>query len=643
MRAGPGPRILTGVMLAAASLCVPHPAAAFSLFGIHLWGAQEEENRVDVLDPLTYTVTMTVRGPGSDIQDSLEKASSLVSDKDEPASGTGGLLAKARGDYRRLLAALYAEGYYGPYISIKAAGREVADVTLATEFPQGVPLTIDVDTGPEFRFGVAKIVNPPPAKVSHRDEVETPEQIGYKAGRVARAGVVTQASALSVEQWRQVSYAKAREADREMLADHDTDRLDATITLDPGRAAHYGPTTVVGSQRTDPAFIAFMAGLPEGQPFDPDDITDGQARLNRLGIFRSLRFEEAPEILPDGSLPMTVRVQDRPPRTIGFGGTYSTIDGLGVSAYWMHRNLMGRGERLRFDASVDGIGASLNPQDYDYNLGVTFTKPGIWTPDTDFVTSLVGSKVDYDTYNERSITARAGIQQQLGRRLTGDVFVTASRSRFDDDFGIRHFTTFGLDSALQYDRRDDKFDATRGYYIGLTADPFYEAEYGNLSLQTTLEGRIYKGFLEDRKLVLAARAMAGTFVGSSIEQSPPDMLFFAGGGGSIRGYSYRSIGVPFTNAEGETFTAGGKGIIEASGEVRYHFLGSNWGAVGFVDTGLVTADSTLTGDSDFKTGTGLGVRYYTPIGVLRGDIATPLEPESGDSRIALYIGIGQAF
>ncbi|MFT3975334.1 MAG: autotransporter assembly complex family protein [Amaricoccus sp.] len=626
----------------AAALACPAPAGAFTLLGIHLWGAREDENRVEVIDPLTYTVTLDVTGPGAGLRAGLQRASSLWTGRNDPASGTGGLLSVARGDYRRLLAALYAEGYYGPYVSITIGGKEAADLTLAREFPQDVPVAVRIDTGPLFRFGTAAVVNPPPEQISANDEVGTLDSIGYKTGRRARSAVVTQASALMIEQWRQVSYAKAREADREMLADHANDQLDATLTLDPGRPAHYGPTKVVGTTRTDPAFIAFMAGLPEGRAFDPDDITAGQARLNRLGIFRSLRFEEAPEILDDGSLPMTISVEDRAPRTIGFGGTYSTIDGLGVSAYWMHRNLMGRGERLRFDASVDGLGASLDPQDYDYNLGVTFTKPGVLTPDTDFVTSLVGSKVNYDTYSERSVTAKAGLQQSLGRFITGSVFVLASRSRFDDDFGIRHFTKFGLDGTFQYDRRDNKFDATRGYYLAITADPFYEAEYGNTALQTTIEGRGYLGFFEDRKLVLAARALVGTYVGASIEESPPDMLFFAGGGGSIRGYSYRSIGVPFTNADGVSFTAGGRGIVEASGEVRYRFT-DNWGAVAFVDTGFVTADPTLSGDSDFKTGTGLGVRYYTPIGVLRGDLATPLERASGDSRVALYIGIGQAF
>ena len=127
-----------------------------------------------------------------------------------------------------------------------------------------------------------------------------------------------------------------------------------------------------------------MADLPEGEPFDPDDLQDGLDRLNRLGVFRSLRFEEAEEIAPDGSLPITVRVEDRRPRTIGVGATYSTIDGLGVSAFWEHRNLFRRAERLRFSASVDGLG-SIDLDDFSYELGVDFTKPGVWTPDTNFV------------------------------------------------------------------------------------------------------------------------------------------------------------------------------------------------------------------------------------------------------------------
>ena len=173
MRAGTEHRFFTGAMICAAVLAGAQPAAAFSIMGFHLWGEREDETRVEVIDPLTYTVTLTVSGQGEDLQSTLEEASSLFADKDEPASGTGGLLAKARGDYRRLIAALYSEGYYGPYVSIRIAGKEAADLSLGQDFPQDVPVTVDVATGPLFRFGDAAVVNPPPARGRDEDEETT--------------------------------------------------------------------------------------------------------------------------------------------------------------------------------------------------------------------------------------------------------------------------------------------------------------------------------------------------------------------------------------------------------------------------------------------------------------------------------------
>jgi translocation and assembly module TamA len=635
-------RILTGLVVGSLAASAA-PAAGFSLFGIHLWGGRADaEDPFEVIDPLYYTVTLTVAGGDENLQRRMERASSLWTDRETPASGNGGLLSKARGDYRRLLAALYAEGYYGPTISIRAAGHEVADLTLAFEFPQRVPIAITIAPGPLFLFGTTGIVNPAPAVVTAGDDGDTPASVGFVTGKPAAFGVINQASAVSIERWRQLARAKAREAERDVVADHANDRLDATLTLDPGREAHYGPTRVVGRTRMNPGFIVYMADLREGDSFDPDDIQAAQDRLNRLGVFRSLRFVEAEEIAPDGSLPITVAVEDRRRRTIGFGGTLSSIDGVGVTAFWMHRNLYGHGERLRFDASIDGLGGSLDPEDYDYNLGVSFTRPGVFNPDTNFVTGLVGRRVNFDTYREQSVTATAGFSRMFGSKLTGEAFLQVSRARYDDDFGIRYFTTYAIVGRAAYDRRNNPLDATRGYYLALEAQPFYEAVYGNTALRGTLEGRAYRGFGPEEQVVLAGRAKVGSYVGATIAESPPDLLFFAGGGGSVRGYPYRSIGVETFVPPDDTFIAGGRGLFAVSGELRYRITQS-FGAVGFVDSGFVTENATLSGDTDLRTGVGLGVRYFTGIGVLRADLATPLNPLPDDPPVALYLGIGQAF
>jgi translocation and assembly module TamA len=632
--------IVTCLTLGMAGLAAV-PAPAFELFGIHLWGERTPEEAIEVIDPLPYTVTLRIAGGDGGLRRQLETASSLWTEREIPASGNAGLLSKARGDYRRLLAALYAAGYYGPAISIRAAGQEVAGASLDARFAAPVPVVIDVQVGPRFRFGRAEIVNAPPEAVFERENLEAPAAAGFARGETARSGVINQASALSIEAWRHLSRAKAREVDREVIADHATDLLDVTLTIEPGRAARYGPTYVAGSKRVDPAFIAFMADLPEGEPFDPEDLQAGLDRLNRLGVFRSLRFEEAEEIDADGSLPITVRVEDRRPRSIGAGATYSTIDGLGVSAFWEHRNLFRRAERLRYSASVDGIG-SIDPDEFSYEFAVNFTKPGVWTPDTNFVTGASAFRLDYETYRQQGVAANVGLTQQFSRRLTGDLMLQASRSRYEDDFGTRDFTIFALLGRVAYDRRNEPLDATRGYYLAASLQPFYEYEFGNAAIRGTVEGRGYLSFGPESRVTLAGRALVGSYAGAPPEESPPDLLFFAGGGGSVRGYAYQSIGVENFEFEGEDIVVGGQSLLVTNSELRWR-LTDRWGGVGFVDTGLVAEDSTFSGESDFRVGGGAGVRFYTGFGVLRADVATPLTRRDQDSYVALYIGIGQAF
>lgn len=635
-------RWILAALAAAPALWTSAPAVAFEIFGIRLWGREEQEEGIEIIDPLPFTVELQVDGGSEDLAGAIERASGLYSGQDRPASGRGGLLARAKGDYRRILAALYDNAYYGGEISILLAGREAADLTLDAPFPEVVPVTIRVRPGPRFRFGQAAIVNRPPSNPRRDDERTEAIAEAFRPGARADAGAIAAASADAVSRWRHLSYAKASEADRSIVADHATNLLDAVVTIAPDRKADIGQVAVEGSRRVDPGFIAYMADLPAGSNFDPDRIQAAQERLGRLGVFRSVRIEEAEAIAPDGTLDLTVRVEDGPPRTIGFGATVSTIDGAGVEAFWQHRNLFGRAERLRFDASVTGLGVTINGEKFDYAAGVSFVRPGVITPDTDFLASLSGRRLDLDNYREQSVTARTGLQRTFSRNLNGEVSVYATKARFEDFFGTRDFLMFGVTGRGDFDRRNDKLDPTRGYYLLGDATPFYEAEFGNFAARGSFEGRIYRGLGAEERFVLAARARIGSYVGPDDAESPPDQLFFAGGAGSIRGYAYRSIGIEVDD-DGDTGVIGGRSLVEGSGEVRLR-LTERFGAVGFLDAGYVSASSSFsTGDSDLRAGAGAGVRYFTGLGPLRVDVATPLNPRNDDSLVALYIGIGQAF
>jgi translocation and assembly module TamA len=138
--------------------------------------------------------------------------------------------------------------------------------------------------------------------------------------------------------------------------------------------------------------------------------------------------------------------------------------------------------------------------------------------------------------------------------------------------------------------------------------------------------------------VLAARALAGIAKGASEFSLPPDQRFYGGGSNTIRGYRYQSVGPVFA---GTLDPIGGTEIEAASIEFRQRIVG-NFGAAAFIDGGAVTASSSGV-PNDFRIGVGLGLRYYTPIGPIRLDVAMPTKRRSGDDSFEIYIGLGQAY
>ena len=633
-----GRLLVTAVCVALAA--GPQPALAFELFGIRLWGsdASDEEDLV-IGDPQTYAVEFSVSETDDGIEDKLRSASTLWGDREEPASGAAGLIAKARGDYRRLLGALYSEARYGGSISIRIDGREAADLPPDATLSEPAAVKITVNPGPLFSFREASILNQAPPTQDRRDRVDDPADEGYAPGEIARSGTILQAERLAVEAWRQQGHAKAEIKDRRVEAAHDADVVDARITVDPGRKAHYGQVAVEGTERIDPVWLAWMTGLRPGEEYDPDDLKRAGTRIARLDVFRAARFQEADMIDENGLLPITYIVQERPARRIGVGGSYSTVDGLGLETFWLHRNLFGRAERLRVEAKVAGIGPTLKPDEFTYRVGATFVKPGVWTPDTDFSAFVFGDREVLEAYTRTAVTATAGFSHMFSEELSGRIFAIGEHARFEDDeFGRRDFTTASLSGTLTYDTRDNPADATEGFLLEATAQPFYEFQYGNAGAKATAEARAYYGFGQERRVVLAGRVKLGMLAGPSIAELPPDMLFFAGGGGSVRGYAYRNIGVPTASGN----VVGGRSLAEASVEARVRVTDSI-GVVGFADVGYVGEDTIPGFSEDVRIGVGGGLRYHTGLGPIRLDVAVPLDRRPGDPSVGFYVGIGQAF
>jgi translocation and assembly module TamA len=488
-----------------------------------------------------------------------------------------------------------------------------------------------------FLFGRAEIFNQAPPPTSRHDRVTDPVREGFLPGAPAYATTVKKAGRLAIEAWRQQGYAKASISDQQVSANHDTGELNASLTVDPGPRASYGPVTVEGTERMRARFVGRQTGLIEGQEYDPDDLKRAERRLQRLSVFRSVSLKEADTVDRDGKLPFKLTVQETKLRRIGVGATLSTADGAGFEGFWLHRNLFGRAERLRFDGRISGLGATVDFRELDYFLGTELTLPGRFTPDTDIVIGGFFEREVLDLYTKNRGSASVYAKHHFSDRLTARVGSFVTYGEYDDVFGQRHFGLVGTDASVEYDTRNNKLNPTSGFYARFAGKPFYEWEFGNVIGKFEAEARAFQALGAEERTVLAARLKVGAIVGASISQIPQDELFLSGGGSSVRGYPYRGIGVPVTGG-----TSGGRSLFEASAEIRQDIT-DTIGVVGFADIGHVNADAFPDFSGAIRVGAGFGLRYHTGLGPLRLDVAIPLNRQSGDPNFGIYAGIGQAF
>ena len=642
-------RLLIAGFLCVSAATPPQPAHAFSLFGRCLFNCDEPQIDPDIIDPHTYDLEFVFEG---EERSSIRNASALWQNRDGAVGGDAGVLSRAKGDYRRILAALYNEGRYKGAVSITVNGAQAAFIPVGTDLPLNSNIVVTVDPGPVYTFDRAEVRNAPPPG-GFGDEVDDPADEGFASGAPALAGKVRQAGRLTVEAWRQQGHPKASVVDRDATAKHPSEELDVVVTVDPGPRAAYGPTLVEGTERMDPEFVRYMADLEPGAEFDPDDLERARERFDRLGVFSVRRIVEGD--VDNGLMPISVIVKERKLRRIGLGVTASTLDGFGAEGFWLHRNLFGRAERLRLEAKAGGLGATGNdefdPAFFDYGLGATFTKPGIFTPDTDLVLNAYARREVNDTFIETSAGASALINHYVTQNITLRYGIVGQYGEFEDVLGRRTYATLSVPFEGTWDLRDDKLDPTEGFYFEAGIRPFAEFERSNFGVRTQAEVRAYEDFGTDGRSIIAARIKVGSLFGASILDVPPDTLFLTGGGGSVRGYSFKSIGVPVETfgvqprlgPNGEILdTLGGRSLAETSVELRQKFT-DTIGAVAFVDAGIVSADSLSAFDEDIKIGVGLGLRYYTGLGPIRLDVAVPLDPGRNDSSFAIYAGIGHAF
>ena len=635
-------RFCVSVCLIFAAVALPSGAAfAIEIFGIKLFeGDKAEQAAFEVPDPVTYELDLVIAGDDDNraLRNELESASTLFSQTNEPASGQIGLISRARNDRERLIATLYTQGRYGGTVDISINNRPLGDVadTLTygpDDLVTDVPVKIEVNPGPEFTFGHVDL---------KQDEITpgvpaTLSTYGVVSGEPAESGRILSAEAQIVEAYRARGFPYAMIVDRQVVADHANSTLDVVISVEPGPAATIGRATVSGLERTDPAFAQMMAQVPTGAPYSPKEVRKITERLRELGIFGSVVVTEGETLDENGQIPLTIEVSERKSRVIGAGVTYTSTEGLGAEGYWRHRNLFGRGETLSVEGGVGRV-LSNGFDDLDYTAAVGFGKPGVLGPSTRFDSRLAFEHLNPESFTTTTISFENTLTREFSDRLTGSAGVTVEYSNILDAFGEQDFLLVGVPLTIEYDSRDDPANPSRGIHAQFSSEPLFDVIGNNAFWINQGSVATYQRVDEGGRLILAARLAAGSIVGANIDSIPANRRFFPGGGGSVRGFAYRNIGP--RDVDGEV--TGGRSFIEGQLEARIKVT-DKIGVVPFVDVGASYAREIPDFSENFSVGVGAGIRYFTPIGPLRFDVAVPLNPENGDPDVAFYIGLSQSF
>lgn len=572
-----------------------------------------------------------VAGGDSEIEKQIKNTSLISAALNEGRYTGQDILAAARADYARILGALYDDGRYSAIINITLDGVEAAEIAPLSP-PQNVrQVVVSVDPGPVFKFARAQI-----APVAQGSEIPK----GYAVGEDAGTGVIKSAAVAGVEGWRNVGYAKADVGGQEIVADHIRNDVDSRIDLAPGPRVTFGKLHMKGYDRMDPRRLAKIAGFPEGEQYDPDKLEDVRQRLRRTGVFSAITLEESDTLGPGNTMDVDLTVIEQKPRRIGAGAEVSSSDGISVNGYWMHRNLLGGGERLRVDGSFTGIGTQFG--DRDDELTVRLDRPATITADTTaYIEAGIAREREQD-YDSDSASIALGFQRIFSDELTADTALSYEYWRVNDSGEYTNFEALSLPTDVTWDKRDEPTNAKRGFYLSGEVTPFLGFAGTGSGARLWGEGRSYHSIGAEDKFTLAGRLIAGTIVGSTLPDTPRDYLFFSGGGGSVRGQPYQSLGVEEIYGPDGPILTGGMSIVNASTEVRVQ-VREKIGLVGFVDAGQVWADSGWSGSSGWQAGIGAGIRYATPIGPLRFDVAGPLGNGDTNDGIQLYLGLGQAF
>jgi len=567
----------------------------------------------------TIPYTVQFRGVTDEaLLTTLHNASESAARIDRPPSSILILRKRVEGDVSRLREVLAGAGHYGAEVTphIDEAARPVRVV-------------FSIVPGPRYTFARVDIV-PAEGTGEVANLVPAPAALGLEPGQPAGVAQILAARDKIIGELRHKGYPYPVIAEPGVTVDHAARTVSVTYRVTPGAFALMAAPEFEGVDFVKESFLRRRVEWKPGDVFDMALIEETRDSLLETELFSTISIKPAETVAPDGTLPITITGTERPPRTIELGVSYMSDTGPGAHVAWEHRNLYREGKRLALRGEVSAI---------EYSLSGVYTVPDFMRRDQLLRLEASLATEDTDAYESNRLSLEADIERRLAEKLTVGTGLAFRASDVEQFNKREQYYLLSAPGFLTWDTRDNVLDPTRGGLLTFRAAPTLDIAQPGVNYLRTRFGytRILKLNAEPRVL-LAGRIALGSILGAEADEVPPDDRFYAGGGGSVRGYGYQLVG-PVCDGE----PVGGRGLLEFSTELRVKVT-ERIGIVTFLDGGSVFPNELPRVDSRLLLGAGAGVRYFSPIGPFRFDVAFPLDRREGvDDAFQVYLSMGQAF
>jgi translocation and assembly module TamA len=501
--------------------------------------------------------------------------------------------------------ALQAYGYYRPHIdaAIRQEGtRWVARYTV----DQGAPLLV---SGLDLQLRGAGAEDRRLRQVASQFPLAVGSILEHAAYESGKSALLSRAADLG--------FLDATFERSEIRIDLDSYSAQIVLHFETGSRFAFGPVTFQ-QDVVEPAVLEGYVPFRRGEPFSISRLLELQARLSASPYFDRVEVQPRRDLAEGLEVPVDVDMVPRKPQRFEVGAGYGTDTGLRGTLEATLRRVNRRGHQAQ---------ARLNLSRVEQSIAARYLMPSLY-PRTDVVTLSAGfARLHTATSESEQVLLGASIARSRGA-WDETLSLDLSRESYEvgADTGVAHLLMPGGNWSRT--DADDRIFTNRGYRLRFHVRGSHDALLSDVSfVQLRASGKLIRSIWERVRFI--ARADLGVIFASDFRRLPPTIRFFAGGDQSVRGFAYRSLGR--RDEVGEM--VGGEVLEVASAELEYRFL-ERWGLAGFYDVGDALDSFSLS----LEQGAGLGLRWLSPIGLVRVDGALAVSRSGTPFRLHLTVG-----